>query len=217
MRVRSPLHSIDVRGRFAVGPVFSIWRGLNYARIFTVPVNPSTSRQLEIRGLMTDASRGWALITDAQRAAFEVYADGMNRKNVFGQDLKTTGFNEYVALFVLASDVGETPVSDAPVTDAPALVTDGAIATGATDGIIDITWTAGQGGFMDAWITPVLGAGRQPQKSDYTHLSYTADVTATLEISGLVVAGKYGVKIRQVALDGQVGPWLQSTLLAGET
>ena len=94
MKVRAPLHSIDVRGRFGVGPVFSIWRGLNYARMLVIQGNPRSTRQLAIRGLITDASRAWAGLLDSDRAGWEVYAAGLNRKNVFGQDLETSGFNE---------------------------------------------------------------------------------------------------------------------------
>lgn len=214
MRVRAPLHSIDVRGRFGVGPVFSIWRGLNYARIFAVPTNPRSTRQLVMRGYITDASRAWGGLTDAQRAGWETFAEAQNRKNVFGQDFTTSGFNEYCALYVMASDIGETPVSDAPTTSAPLLVTDGAITAGSGSGEIDVDWTAGQGGYVDIYITPVLPAGRAPQDNNYRHDSYTADVTATKTLSGLVSGGKYGVKIRQIFANGQIGPWLQETLSA---
>jgi len=214
VKIRAPLHSIDVRGRFAYGLVFSVWRGLAVGRVFTVPTNPRSARQLVIRGLITAASRAWAALTDNQRTGWDDYANGLSRTNVFGQDIKATGFNEYCALYMLASDVGESPVSDAPSTDAPILVTDGDAAEGAATGEIDVTWTAGQGGFVDIWITPVLGAGRKARESDYTHNSYTADATETKTISGLVDGGKYGVKFRQIFANGQAGPWTQETLNA---
>lgn len=214
MRVRGPLHSIDVRGRFALGPVFSIWRGLNYARLFVVPTNPRSIRQLAIRALLTSSSRAWAALTTGQRTGWETYADGLTRKNVFGQEIKTSGINEFCALYVLASDTGGVPVDDAPVTDAPLLVTGVAVAEGALSGEIDVTWSAGQGGFVDVWITPVLSPGAKAQESAYSHQSYTADVTATVTISGLVPGGKYGVRARQVFANGQVGPPISATLTA---
>lgn len=214
MKIRAPLHSIDVRGRFAVGLVFSNWKGLSYARSFTVPVNPRSTRQVVIRGLITTASRAWAGLTDANRTSFETYAAGLSRKNVFGQDVKTSGFNEYVALSVMAQEVGETPVSTAPSTAAPAIVTDGAAAEGAASGQITVTWTDGQGGYVDVGITGLLGDGQQPQESDYTHDSYTADATGTLTISDLAAGGKYSVRFRQVFANGQTGPYTVSTLTA---
>ena len=214
MKIKAPLHSMDARGRFGIGMVFSSWRGLSVGRAFTVPRNPRSSRQLEIRGLMTSSSRAWSNLTDENRTGWEVYAGNMSRKNIFGQDVKASGFNEYIACFLLASEVGETPVSIAPTDSAPLTVTAGAITQGTADGEIDVDWTAGQAGFVDVWITPALPAGRKPQESDYKHLSYTADATGTLTIDGLVGGVKYSVRIRQVALNGQVGPPLLETLLA---
>jgi len=214
MKIRAPLHSIDVRGRFGVGLVFSNWRGLSVGRIFTVPTNPRSIRQLVIRGLMTGGARAWTALTDGNRTGWTNYAGIQNRTNIFGQSVKATGFNEYCACFVLASDCGETPVAVAPVTAAPLTVTDGVISAGAASGQIDVSWTAGQGGFVDVWITGALPAGRQPRKSDYTHDSYTADATATLTLSGLTPTTKYGVRIRQVFANGQVGPPLVGIVIA---
>jgi len=217
VKIRAPLHSIDVRGRFGVGLVFSNWRGLSVGRIFTVPTNPRSIRQLIIRGLMTGGARAWAALTDANRTGWNVYAGIQSRTNIFGQAVKATGFNEYCACFVLASDVGETPVSEAPITASPLSVVDGAITEGATDGIIDIAWTDSQGGYVDVWKTGQLPAGRNPRESDYTHDSYTEDATESKELSGLVPGGKYGVRIRQVFANGQVGPPMVAVLVAGTT
>ena len=214
VRIRAPMHSVDVRGRFGVGVVFSKWRGVSVGRIFALPTNPRSTRQLVIRGLLTAASRAWTALEDIERAGWEVYAAAQSRKNIFGQDSKASGFNEYVALSMLAADMGETPLSIAPIVPGPLLVTDGLIAEGAAAGSIDITWTAGQAGFVDAWITGVLPAGRAPKQGDYKHNSYTADATETVTIADLVEGGKYGVRIRQVFESGQPGPPTVTVLTA---
>lgn len=214
MKIRAPLHSMDARGRFGVGFVFSIWKGMSTARVFSVPVNPRSSRQMVIRALLTSASRAWAALTDANRDAWDAWALLQNRKNIFGQDQKVSGYNEYCSLSVLAADVGETPVSSPPADPAPVMVTDGAIAEGAAGGEIDVTWTAGQDGFVDVWATGVLPVGRQPRESDYRHLAYVADATESYTIEGLIGGSLYGVRIRQVAADGQSGPWIGEVLEA---
>jgi len=214
MRVRAPLHSIDVRGRFGMGPVFSIWRGLNYARSLVIPVNPQSVRQLLIRGFLSGLSRAWALLTDDQRQSWEDYADLQNRKNVFGQDLKTSGINEYIALGVIAEDTEEGAVSDPPVTENPPLVGGLAFAEGALSGEIAATWTGSDGDYVDIWITKQLGAGRKAYPTDYRHDSYTAIAGGTLTISGLVAGGKYALKGRAVRTSGQVGPYQSATLTA---
>lgn len=206
MKIKAPLHSMDARGRMGVGFVLSNWRGTSVARVFVVPRNPRSSRQLTIRALMTSASREWTSLTDAFRLGWTVYSTEQSRKNIFGQSITASGFNEYCALFVLASDIGGTPVSEAPITVGPLMVTDGVIEGGALAGEIDVDWTAGQGGFVDVWMSKLLPAGRAPKESDYVHNSYTADVTATKTISGLTTGGKYAVRIRQIFDNGQSGP-----------
>lgn len=217
MKIRAPMHSVDARGRFGSGVVMSIWRGLNYARIFTLPTNPRSTRQIVIRGLMTSASRAWNALTDANRVTWKTYSEAQSRKNVFGKAYDASGFNEYCALYVLASDIGETPPTDGPTVPGPLIVTDGAIVEGTLEGEIDVTWTAGQAGFMDAWITALLPDGRAPKESDYKHQSYTADATETLTIDGLTPDAKYSVRIRQIFLSGQPGPWTVETLKAKES
>ena len=47
-KVRSPLHSIDLRGRIADGFVFTVWRGINCLRTFVMPSQPRTQRKEQI-------------------------------------------------------------------------------------------------------------------------------------------------------------------------
>jgi len=214
MRVRAPLHSIDVRGRFGVGPVFSIWRGLNYARLLVIPVNPQSERQLLIRGFLSGLSRAWGLLTDLQREAWEAYALTLNRKNIFGQDLQTSGINEYIALGVIAEDTEEGAVSDPPTTEPPPLLGGLAFAEGVASGQIDITWSGSDGDYVDVWITQQLASGRKAYPTDYRHHSYTIIGTGTLTISDLVPGGKYSLKGRSVRASGQIGPYQSDTLTA---
>lgn len=208
MKVRAPLHSIDVRGRFGVALVFSIWRGANYARTFTIPTNPRTPRQLTIRAFLTTASRAWNLITDAQRTAWDAFAQLQSRTDVFGEPIKATGINEYVALSVIALDVGQVPVSDPPITDAPAVLAGTTVGPNLVPGEIEIAWTGVDGDFVDVWITSLLPAGRRPSENLYSHSIYPAIGASPAQIAGLVSGGKYGVKVRAVRNNGQIGPFL---------
>jgi hypothetical protein len=53
-----PLGSYDARGKVA-GVVYSIWRGVNYARRKVTPANPRSDDQVAIRDLINDASKAW--------------------------------------------------------------------------------------------------------------------------------------------------------------
>jgi hypothetical protein len=153
-------------------------------------------------------------LTDSQRTAWDAFAQLQSRTDVFGEPISATGINEYVALSVIAQDVGQVPVSDPPVTDAPAVLAGAAAAGGALSGEIDVTWTGADGDFADTWITSLLPVGRKPSDNIYSHQAYPAIASLTSTISGLTPGGKYGVKVRAVRNNGQVGPFQQFTLTA---
>jgi hypothetical protein len=205
MKIKNPLMSIDARGRYALALVYSIWRGLNYARAFVVPTNPQSGRQLTVRGFLTTAVRAWADLTQDQRDNWNDESKDVKTTDVFGDNVIISGINYYTALSTIAQDLGETPVSDPPTAKPPKNVDTVAIATGALSGEVLVTWDgASEGDFVDVWITGALGPGRTAQKSDYSHHSFTAIATATLTIDGLIPDAFYGVKVRAVFNSGQV-------------
>lgn len=213
MKVVGPMFSVDARGGMWGTVVFSIWRSINYIRAFAMPTNPQSPRQILIRSLLTTAARAWGLLTDIQRENWDDAGAQMGKKTQLGQDYTLTGVAYYVGLSVLAQDLGETPVTDPPAASDPPIVPDAAVVTGLLlSGDIDCSWTAGAGDFVDIWITRALSDGEKPQKNLFRHLSYTADATAVLVISGLLSDRKYGVKMRSVLNSGQDGPYQAFTV-----
>lgn len=207
MRVRAPLHSIDVRGRFALGLIFSIWRGMTYAKAMAIPTNPQSARQLQVRGLLTSLSQNWASLTNAQRESWIEYAAANPNTNVFGQQFASSGINQYVGLGVIAADMGEPALTAPPVTDEPAILAGAAAVPGALSGEIAVSWTGADGDYVDVWITQALSAGRVGGKSDFRHLSYTAIGGSPITINSLTPGAYYELKIRANRDSGQVGPF----------
>ena len=215
MRVRAPLHSVDVRGRFGSALIFSIWKGRNYAKKMTVPTNPQTPRQLSIRATMVDQTRAWGALTDDQRLAWNSYAELQTHKNCFGEDVRISGFNEFVALAVLAVDQGGTAVSSPPATDAPGSVSDLLIApSSVNNGVIDITWSDVYSGNVDTWIAGPMPAGRKASKSDFRHKEYVAEADEDGPIGGLIAGSIYEVKARVIRANGQTGPFQKTRTTA---
>ena len=140
MKIKNPLMSIDARGRYALALVYSIWRGLNYARTFVVPTNPQTGRQLTVRGFLTTAVRAWAGLTQAQRDNWNDESKDVKTTDVFGDNVIISGINYYTALSTIAQDLGEVPVSDPPTAKPPKNVDTVVIATGALSGEVLVTW-----------------------------------------------------------------------------
>jgi len=216
MRVRAPLHSIDARGRFGSALVFSIWKGRNYAKQMTTPTNPQTARQMTIRAIMVDMTRAWGSLTDDQRLAWNSYAELQTHKNCFGEDVRISGFNEYVALAVLAGDMGGTQVAEPPITDAPGSCADLIVVSSTTaNGEISLVWSDTYSGKLDVWVAGPMPAGRKASKSDFRHKMYVTEVTEAFDIDGLVAGGLYELKVRVLLANGQNGPYLKFRVASG--
>lgn len=68
-----------------------------YARARVDPTNPNSSGQQIVRGHFSSAASAWAGITDAQRAAWELYAANTPVQNRLGEQTFLSGYNWYCA------------------------------------------------------------------------------------------------------------------------
>lgn len=97
------------------GVVYSHNRFGPYVRSRAVPVNPSTSRQDEVRGFVTDLATRWLnTLTPEQRAAWEVYAANVKVTNRMGEAQYLTAGMWYSGVNVARLIGGLTRVDDAP-------------------------------------------------------------------------------------------------------
>jgi len=87
---------LDARGSIG-GQVHSRNRFGNYIRARTTPINPNSDRQNDIRVAIQSLAQQWSnTLTQAQRDAWEVYADAIVRTNKLGAQVKLSGFNHFV-------------------------------------------------------------------------------------------------------------------------
>ena len=215
MKVRSPMHSIDVRGKFGTSLVFAIWRGLNYIRGLTIPANPQTDRQMLVRGYMTTLSRAWAALVDGERQAWRDYALLHPVNNVFGQTFLPSGFNVYVGLNSLVLDQGLTAIDTPPIVAGPGGIA-GLTASPEIPLSILLDFTApGSGMAIEVQATGIIPPGRIVQENQYRHVAYTVGTVDNQSLQELAAGEKYGVRVRIVLPDGQAGPWSVATSLAG--
>jgi len=99
------------------GTTFARNKSGAYIRNRTVPVNPNTVRQSDIRANMSNVSRKWSdSASAAQRLAWEVFAQNMPQSNRVGQQITLSGFNQFVKSNVAGSNAGLIPYLDAPAT-----------------------------------------------------------------------------------------------------
>lgn len=92
-KVTGPLMSMDASGQLGKALVFAKWKGQNYVRQYVIPMNPNTTEQANVRGIVGDASVAWknsavvgaTTINPAYKLAYNTAAagSGMSGFNLF--------------------------------------------------------------------------------------------------------------------------------------
>lgn len=104
----------DIRGSIG-GTTFARNRGGMYARARVVPINPSTARQTAVRAALGALAQAWTtVLTDVQRASWELYASNVLIPNKLGEPRALSGQQMYVRTNTLALDCGIARIDDAP-------------------------------------------------------------------------------------------------------
>lgn len=104
----------EIRGSIG-GTVFARNRGGQYIRSRSVPINPASTRQVVVRQRLATLSEAWTnTLTQAQRDAWDLYADNVQLPNRLGELRSVTGLNMYVRGNALLLDTAGTRVDDAP-------------------------------------------------------------------------------------------------------
>jgi len=75
-KTTAPLLSFGAGGQLAKTMVYSSWKGIPYARRYTVPANPNTQRQQVVRSLFKTLQSMWLLAPGELRDPFTANATG---------------------------------------------------------------------------------------------------------------------------------------------
>lgn len=79
------------------GLVYSHNRGGMYTRQRSIPVNPNTIRQQEVRAALTALVQAWdTILTQVQRDAWDLYGDNTPVLNTLGDPIILTGQQQYI-------------------------------------------------------------------------------------------------------------------------
>lgn len=213
MKVRSPMHSVDVRGKFGASLVFAIWRSLNYLRGLTIPANPQSARQMAVRGYLTTCARAWGALTEPNRVTWRDWATLHPVTDIFGTSVLLSGANWFIGLTSNILAITHTQIDTAPTANAPGQLAAWTV-TSTIQGQIDIAYTAPGGtDHAEIDITARIPLGRIAQPNQYRLYGYQQPATATVTITGKTPTAKYYVRGRKIGLDGQVGPWSVSSIV----
>lgn len=140
MKVKFGAIVTDGRGKIG-GHVMSKNRGGAYMRTKVTPSNPRTTTQQANRALLGSLSASWSALTDAFRASWNGAVNDWVKSNIFGDTIKPTGKNLYVALNKNINAIGGTTIDTAPAkVEMPILGLTGVVVdTGAET--IDVSYT----------------------------------------------------------------------------
>jgi len=98
------------------GVVYSRNRFGAYIRARSVPVNPNTDRQAQVRVVLRNLAIYWnSVLTQLQRDAWEVYASSTVWLNALGEECRLTGLNHYIRTNTAMAQAGGARLDAAPV------------------------------------------------------------------------------------------------------
>lgn len=217
-KIVAPLMSQEVRGKMG-GIVFNTYRGIATAKSFRSPTQPNTVGQVNARARLSDASRAWASLTVAQRAAWEVYAESHPEPDWTGKPKRLTGANMHARLNTRSALVGGVAVTDAPAIAAP----------GTPAGVTIVQSEAGNKpielNFAQApdaghtWVVYMAGplsAGRKPKRNMAAIVKQVISTDATgLDLVADPAAGRYGFWYQSIdETNGQASALIMVDLIA---
>lgn len=104
---------LEARGSIG-GVVVSRNAGGAYMRARTIPINPNTQRQVNVRSALAMLTARWSqTLTALQRTGWNLYASNVSMLNRLGESIFHSGFNHYIRSNTIMA-IQEGTIVDAP-------------------------------------------------------------------------------------------------------
>lgn len=149
-------HLVTQMSGSVAGTTYAHTKSGLYQRARSIPVNPNSGNQLEVRAAMTSLVAAWTeILTAAQRTAWDLYAANVPVVNTLGDSFNLSGQNWYIAANVpRLQAISKLAATIARIDDAPTIFDRGDFTTPTfvADEVtgIDVTYTN-----SDAWAAAV--------------------------------------------------------------
>lgn len=125
------------------GTTYSKNKYSNYMKGHRSPTNKQTNTQLQVRADLTNISKLWQTLTDAERKAWDNFALANEKTSIFGKMVSITGFNAFVKLNMNLAAVGVAYISNPPLnTDVVGLSNLVSLTATASTQVISLVFTA---------------------------------------------------------------------------
>lgn len=208
--VVGPLHSSEARG--SVGSLqYNTWRGRSTVRTRSGPAieDQYTDARVNLRGLTAVATAEWQAMTDAERAAWTIYANEHTNHDWTGSPKRITGYNWFVRINVRRQLAG-TGIEIVPPTETVTvmlteleLFIDGPdhYIYWETEGIYDEDETG-----TEIWLTAAHSPGANPGVKAAKRLDVVPMIASQFYIS-VTPTLWYTAFLRPILSNGVVGGW----------
>lgn len=124
------------------GTTFAHNKGGLYMRARSIPTNPSSAAQVQIRNAMSQMSTRWVeTLTQAQRDAWDVYAENVTLTSKLGDQINVSGQNMFVRGNVPRVNAGLPVADNAPTVYDVGSFTDPSTAIDTANDEVDVTFT----------------------------------------------------------------------------
>jgi hypothetical protein len=174
MAIISPIFG-EMRGKVG-GSVYSRNKGGPYVRMHAVPTNPNSARQQSTRNWLQWAAEGWnGVLTAAQRAQWNEFAETHSVTNRLGQSINLTGLDWYAKCNARLKDAGLTAIAEPTDLLVPAPLDTMAVTFTDADTIsIAFTPVLPSGFCLVAWGSGPITAGADPNFRQARLIGYSA-------------------------------------------
>jgi hypothetical protein len=162
--------------------VFSRNRFGSYIRNRSVPINPNTSYQQNVRSVFSNQSSAWGGLNATKRAAWKTWAQNNPVVDCFGDQQVLTGHQGFIQLNSRIAQAGDTVIEVPPVVGAPDGLTSLSVTADIGVGPAAITFTAtplGASERMFIWGCLVDSPGVSYVKNRYKLIHISAKNLAT--------------------------------------
>lgn len=179
MAIIQPIHG-SMRGRIGAN-VYSHNKGGDYVRLGTTPTNPQTSRQQDTRNALGLLAAYWTSgLTQAQRDAWDVYAEANPIKNSLGQDILISGLAWFVRANARLQDAGLSGNNDPPTNPAPTGLSTVSVDISAAT-TVDVTFTGGPAAaeYLQLFVSLPVSLGSTPNLAQCRLVGYSAVAQAS--------------------------------------
>jgi hypothetical protein len=171
---------LDIPQSGSVGGVTSAHNRFGqYRRARSIPVNPNSPKQGQVRARLSANAAAWRTLTANQREGWDSLGMNVQRNDALGQSYTLTGFMAYCMVNNLNLTAGNAIVADAPAISTPSTLTTATVTLTAAAFSVAFTVTPlAAGARLFAFASPQRSAGRQFE-GDFRLISVSAAAAAS--------------------------------------